>query len=236
MKTVPKMSMLVGIALLVALAAPVQGQKGKTSPARVPLIATFRDADGDTIRSDGRGAYVDLGNQTPIVEITPEGDLHFNTYGGGRNALVDLANRIRVGTSTPPDLNNEPVVSLMVSTCCGSTLNVNPLTMQPDEVRLFQIVIRMETPTGTFYTMQFGRSLGDPVNGVGWGWVQVTAIDKDMNGIVDRWTVEPRPDGSYGLNQMQLVRKEKVRSTWVVRDYGDFIMPFKIDFDRQSGG
>jgi hypothetical protein len=200
------------------------------------LVATFRDDPGDMIQSDGLGPYFGSSRSNAVAaEIDTDGYLNFWPLHEGRSVLLAFPPPVRLGATALPDLMYEPVISWGLSTCCRSdpSSNPSPLGMQPGDVWVYSVRIRMETTTSfiskDWYTLRFNKTLGDPF--LNYGHLQVTALDTNDNGVVDRWILEPLQAGTpgfkYGYDYMHLSRF--TRKGFV--DYGDYILPFQITLD-----
>ena len=246
MKRLVVFAVVLAAASLTVLAAPRQGQinrpTARPAPSPTPegtvLVASFRDAEGDMIRSDGLGPYYGSSKSGPsflAAEIDADGYLNFWPHHEGRSVLLAFPTPFRDGAMALPDLVYEPVTTWGLSTCCRSlsSSNPSPLGMAPGDVWVYSVQIRMETITSSisnnWYTLRFNKTLGDPF--LNYGHLRLTAQDTNDNDVVDRWILEPLDPGDldfkYKPSYMHLSRYTKKGFV----DYGDYIMPFQITFD-----
>ena len=246
MKKLVVFAVVLAAAGLTVLAAPQHGQNNKPAarPAPSPtpevtvLVASFRDAEGDMIRSDGLGPYYGSSKSGPsflAAEIDADGYLNFWPHHEGRSVLLAFPTPFRDGAMALPDLVYEPVTTWGLSTCCRSlsSSNPSPLGMAPGDVWVYSVQIRMETTTSSisnnWYTLRFNKTLGDRF--LNNGHLRLTAQDTDDNDVVDRWILEPLYLGDIDLKYMPSYMHLSRYTKKGFVDYGDYIMPFQITFD-----
>lgn len=227
---------LAGLAMLAALliVEPVQGAR---APADVPLKATFRSLETDSILNDIAEPYVTLKGGGVTVYLTGDnGELVFT---------IDHHATRRIGVIFP-DLLPEPTVGYLPDTDgrYGRTIEpvdffkfrtwnssgfaepkVNLLNMTHGETRQVRLWTTVCTTQRHYFFMNYSLEIGK-ISGV----VQVTASDTVGNdGKVDKWVIESLP-GTEGVAK---VYKQSESGKTVFYYFGEGFMPFELTLEKR---
>ena len=229
------------LTVVLMLTAVVPVFAASKSKSTIYLRATFRDAHNeaglpsDKIRSDGKGPYANASFITAIINDV--GELHFNVdANSGRRVVFIYDDQLLSGAclELPPDTaGTEPVTTAFFVTHNSTSYEepqINLQTMAPGESGQVNVWIGFETAKrpGTFYS-KYNRDYNpaDPTRKG--GYVIVTAIDKNGDGVVDRWILSTIPETDDEAN-LHRVWTGKNRFSYC--DYGNFRMPFELVLDR----
>ena len=227
MKIALKIVFVVVVALLLAQPGSVLAQKGKPSSNVIYLQAALRDFATDGVRSDVQGPYVSGADTS--VQIDVDGHLTFFLAPGcGRTVRLDFTDQLRAGEPGlfPPG-PGDPVNGLNFFTMAlNGALNFRMMT--PGQVSTADLWFQFNSASGLEFWLRGGADA--PIsNGQVGGHLQVTALDTNSDGRVDRWVVEPLPDTD---SKFQLFRRIRQKQSYVNKDYGDYRLPFTVTFDR----
>jgi hypothetical protein len=217
------------IAAVLTVSIPVWAQKGKPTDNVIYLQATFRDSSTDKVRSDSAGSYVS--GRYESVQIDVDGHLtFFLAPRSGRTIIPDFTDQVRTGEpGLLPPSPGEPVDSLNFFTMMSSAEpKLNFRMMTPGQVAPVRLWFEFKTSTGREFWLRGDPDRPNPGTETT-GPLQVVALDTDLDGRVDRWVVEPIPDTD---SKFQLLQRLVVRPSIVIKDYGDYRMPFSVTFDR----
>lgn len=208
--------------------------------------AIFRDAAGDKIRSDGKGAYTH-GVDGVECYISPRGELKFIVKSPNRrHVVVELGEDQRAKnpfnpydpTTYPTDYYSGPLGIFEFATpWYYQNYPINLLQMEPNTTawggaysRCFQTGYNRPVQILRFYYPGLKEEfLYDPSH-IG-GVVFVTAHDSNDDGQIDSWDFEPIPNlEEYGAdtNTAWVWRSDKGILTF----FGWFKIPFRLTVQR----
>lgn len=212
--------------------APVQGQGGKPRKlAAVPLSVviepqvtptTLNPGGAPSIAGDGpyeNGQIDEYGN----LIIAFERPIHFE-YG---ERLLDPDSRSDFVTDEP--------VTGWHSGGYVSTLNRSgepPLQeLRRGKSQCIKLNWQYDHPAGGWWRHGYNRGSDHKENGT--SYAVFTRVDTDA----EVWTVEPLGGQACGFTNREstaaVFTQQSVKGKWVVKDYGDYVLPFKLTLTRK---
>lgn len=212
--------------------APVQGQGGKPRKlAAVPLSVVIEsnvtpttlnpDAEPGSITGDGpyeNGQLDEYGN----LIIAFERPVRFE-YGGP------------IPTTRSSVVKDEPVTGWH-SGAYISTLNRSgepPLqALQRGQSQCIKLNWQYDHPAGGWRRHGYNRGFDQKENGT--SYAVFTRVDTDA----EVWTLQPLGGEDCGFTNREstaaVFTQQSVKGKWEIKDYGDYILPFKLTLTRKQ--